>query len=68
MTPEQYRQRKDQLLADERLARERAQNAATAVTDAKECGAAEDVEAAERAYRAAIMELEDLEHQTGEYD
>lgn len=67
MTPEQYRQKKDDLIRREHAARNRAQLAAVAVDAARDHGddAYEDAMAH---YRLAAAELEDLMHETGEYD
>ncbi len=68
MTPEQYRAKKDDLLRRESEARARAQRAAEAVNEAK---AASDEDAADDAmehYRRAVAELENLMHETGDYD
>jgi hypothetical protein len=65
MTPQQYRARKDDLLRRERETRTRAQLAAEAVERARGKPAYDD---AIDHLRAVSAELEDLMHETGEFD
>lgn len=67
MNAAEYRQHKDDLIKREIAARERAQLAQVAVAEAKVRGDQTSLPGALEAYQRAVEELEDLEHQTGEF-